>query len=115
MPTRVIRTALLVMALLFAGVVALTMGQWGDDPLAMAGPPEPEATTATYAMPWWTVDGGGVSGSAGGSYTMSGTAGQPDAGLRQSGGVYTLSGGFWHSRPATQRKVFVPLVVRRFP
>jgi hypothetical protein len=114
MPTRINRTALLVMALLFAGVVALTMAQWGDDPLAIAGPLDPAATTATFAIPWWTVDGGGMSGSAGGSYTLSGTAGQPDAGLRQSGGVYTLTGGFWHSRPATQRKVYLPTVVRRF-
>ena len=40
-----------------------------------------------YTLPWWTVDGGG-------GYTLSGTAGQPDAGPLVGGG-YTLHGGFW--------------------
>jgi len=46
-----------------------------------------------YTLPWWTADGGGGT-SSGGSYTLSGTIGQPDAGLLQ-GGEYTLGGGFW--------------------
>ena len=47
-----------------------------------------------YDLAWWTVDGGGATFSAGGGYTLGGTAGQPDAG--QLGGAgYTLGGGFW--------------------
>ena len=42
---------------------------------------------------WFTIDGGGGA-SAGGAYSVIGTAGQPDAGA-MGGGVYTLSGGFW--------------------
>jgi len=42
---------------------------------------------------WWTVDSGGGS-STGGALVVSGTAGQPDAGL-MSGGGYALRGGFW--------------------
>jgi hypothetical protein len=49
---------------------------------------------AGYDLSWWTVDGGGGTFSQGGSYTLGGTIGQPDAGL-MSGGSYTLGGGFW--------------------
>jgi len=43
-----------------------------------------------YELPWFTVDSGGVTTSAGGDFTLGGTAGQPDAGAL-SGGAYTLS------------------------
>jgi hypothetical protein len=48
---------------------------------------------AQYAIDWYTIDGGGGT-SSGGSYTLSGTIGQPDAGTL-SGGSYTIQGGFW--------------------
>ena len=41
-----------------------------------------------------TIDGGGVMFSAGGDFELSGTIGQPDAGVL-SGGEFELSGGFW--------------------
>ncbi|HKS38706.1 MAG TPA: hypothetical protein VJW76_16045 [Verrucomicrobiae bacterium] len=47
----------------------------------------------SYSIDWHTVDGGGGT-STGGSYILSGTIGQPDAGA-MSGGSYTLQGGFW--------------------
>ena len=47
-----------------------------------------------YDLSWSTVDGGGTE-SSGGSYTLTGTAGQPDAGGVHSGGGYGLVGGFW--------------------
>jgi len=47
----------------------------------------------SYSIDWFTMDGGGGV-SSGGSYTLSGTIGQPDAGTL-SGGNYTLEGGFW--------------------
>jgi len=47
----------------------------------------------SYSIDWFTIDGGGGASSAG-SYTLSGTIGQPDAGTL-SGGNYTLQGGFW--------------------
>ena len=46
-----------------------------------------------YTNKWSTVDGGGQS-STGGVYTISGTAGQPDAGVMRRG-EYTVNGGFW--------------------
>lgn len=47
----------------------------------------------SYSVDWFTIDGGGGL-STGGVYTVSGTIGQPDAGL-MSGGNFTLQGGFW--------------------
>ena len=48
---------------------------------------------AQYAIDWHTIDGGGGA-SAGGVYAVSGTFGQPDAGVL-GGGAYALAGGFW--------------------
>jgi hypothetical protein len=53
-----------------------------------------------YDLSWWSVDGGGgtVSGRGpSGPYSLSGTIGQPDAGVITGGG-YTLSGG-WQGVP----------------
>src|SRR5687767_11599446 len=46
----------------------------------------------TFAIDWFSIDGGGGT-SSGGSYTLIGTIGQPDAGTL-SGGDYVLEGGF---------------------
>jgi len=51
------------------------------------------ASAQNYSIDWYTIDGGGGT-SSGGPYTLSGTIGQPDAGLH-TGGNYTLVGGFW--------------------
>ncbi|MEZ4729162.1 MAG: hypothetical protein R3E79_18670 [Caldilineaceae bacterium] len=50
---------------------------------------------ANYQLDWWTVDGGGQTFASGGAYTLGNTAGQPDV-ANQSGGTFSLSGGFWH-------------------
>src|SRR5579883_103369 len=54
----------------------------------------------TYDLSWYKIAGGGGT-STGGSYTVSGTIGQPDAGTL-SGGPYTLTGGFWGVIAAVQ-------------
>jgi len=68
-----------------------------------------------YDLTWNTVDGGGATFSMGGSYTLGGTIGQPDAGVLTGGG-YTLVGGFWN--PATalgaRYRLYLPLVRRGF-
>ena len=51
------------------------------------------ASAQNYSIDWFTIDGGGGT-STGGSYSLSGTIGQPDAGV-MSGGNYSLTGGFW--------------------
>ena len=67
---------------------------------------------AGYTLDWWTVDGGGATSSAGGSYSLGGTIGQPDAGT-STGGTYTLSGGFWGGGAAAiEYNLFLPLILR---
>jgi hypothetical protein len=46
------------------------------------------------AINWSTIDGGGGT-SSGGTFSLSGTIGQPDAGAAISGGTFTVLGGFW--------------------
>jgi hypothetical protein len=60
------------------------------------------AHSQPFAVESFTVDGGGGT-STGGTYTLSGTIGQPDAG-RLRGGSFTLEGGFW----AVVSEVVVP-------
>ena len=70
------------------------------------------ATTAVIAadleVDWWTVDGGGAK-LDGGTYTLMGTAGQPDAGPALGGGAYALIGGFWGGE--AQYGVYLPLIL----
>jgi hypothetical protein len=47
-----------------------------------------------YSIDWYKVAGGGGT-STGGVYSVSGTIGQPDAGVTMTGGSYSLTGGFW--------------------
>ena len=55
--------------------------------ICLASPPE-------YELGRSSVDGGGVMRSTGGEFELSGTIGEPDAGV-MDGGAFTLSGGFW--------------------
>lgn len=70
------------------------------------------ASTASYDLTWWTVDGGGGV-LTGGGYTLSGTAGQPDAGVLV-GGTYTLGGGLWRGGAvaSAEHRLYLPLVMR---
>jgi hypothetical protein len=47
-----------------------------------------------YSINWFKVAGGGGT-STGGTYQVSGTIGQTDAGGPMTGGSYSLTGGFW--------------------
>jgi hypothetical protein len=47
-----------------------------------------------YSIDWYKVAGGGGT-STGGTYSVSGTVGQPDASGAMTGGNYSLTGGFW--------------------
>ena len=60
-----------------------------------------------YSVDWWTVDGGGGISSTGGSYSLAGSIGQPDAGTA-SGGTYSVVGGFWGG--ASLVTYYIPLV-----
>jgi hypothetical protein len=52
------------------------------------------ASGQQYSINWFKVAGGGGT-SAGGTYQVSGTIGQHDAGGPMTGGNYSLTGGFW--------------------
>lgn len=54
----------------------------------------PAPSMAALEIAWFTIDSGGATTSVGGTLTLGGTAGQPDAGVL-TGGTLTLSGGFW--------------------
>jgi hypothetical protein len=69
-----------------------------------------------YNLSWWTVDGGGRMRSIEDGYSLSGTIGQPDAGLLASGD-YSLGGGFWAPGVVTgeMHRVYLPVVLRQSP
>ena len=98
------RTALLVL-----GVALLALAGLAPHGLP-AGAQQPQQT---YTLDWWTADGGGGTFSVGSSYSLGGTAGQPDAGLL-SGNGYTLGGGFWKGGGylLPEYLIYLPLVTR---
>jgi hypothetical protein len=53
----------------------------------------PSLAHAQLTIDWFTTDGGGGD-TAGGTFTLSGTIGQPDADVI-SGGALQISGGYW--------------------
>jgi uncharacterized repeat protein (TIGR01451 family) len=57
--------------------------------------PPSAALAQPYAVAWHTVDAGGAMDGTGGTYGISGTLGQPDAGGPFAGGTYLVQGGFW--------------------
>jgi hypothetical protein len=52
------------------------------------------AFAQSYSIDWHKISGGGGA-STGGTYQVTSTIGQPDAGSAMSGGSYSLTGGFW--------------------
>ena len=48
----------------------------------------------SYTIDWYKVSGGGGT-STSGTYSVSGTIGQHDAGGPMTGGSYSITGGFW--------------------
>lgn len=92
------RRNIIVLLGLLIVTLATTVALAASDPLANA-----------YAIPWWTVDGGGAP-SQGGSYELSGTIGQADAST-SSGGSYTVVGGFW-SVTLRNSRIYLPLILK---
>ena len=74
--------------------LALLLGVLGGIRPWSAGDASAATASATYAIDWYTIDGGGASPSGGGQYALGGTIGQADAGTL-TGAPYTLAGGFW--------------------
>jgi hypothetical protein len=74
----------------------------------LAYPPAVSAAD-TYDLSWWSIDGGGKMNPSAGEYSLSGTIGQPDAGVMIAG-EYTLVGGFWGLNPFGL--IYLPLIIR---
>ncbi len=72
---------------------------------------EPSALHSGYDLAWYTIAGGGATVSTGGSYSLGGSIGQPDAGTL-SGGSYTLKSGFWSGASIANYNIYLPLVMR---
>jgi hypothetical protein len=51
-------------------------------------------TAQPFVIDRFTIDGGGGA-SSGGSFSLTGTIGQWDAGATMTGGAFALTGGFW--------------------
>jgi hypothetical protein len=66
----------------------------------------------TYSIDWYKVAGGGGI-STGGTYSVSGTIGQPDASGAMTGGGYSLTGGFWSIIAVVQSPGLPNLIVTR--
>ncbi len=73
---------------------------------------DPSAPQSGYDLSWYTIDGGGATFSTGGSYSLGGTIGQPDAGS-MGGGTYQLNGGFWGGS-IINYNIYLPLVLKNF-
>jgi hypothetical protein len=52
------------------------------------------ASGQSYTIDWYKIAGGGGS-STGGTFSVTGTIGQPDASGAMTGGNYAVTGGFW--------------------
>ena len=70
----------------------------------------PASGAQSYSIAWWTIDGGGVTTSTGGGYSLGGAIGQPDCG-QLIGDNSTLAGGFWFST-FTVHTQNLPLILR---
>lgn len=66
-------------------------------------------TGGNFDLSWWTVDGGGEMVS-GGSFSLTGTVGQPEPGPTLSSGSLSLTSGFWPGGGAAPPVCPVPLL-----
>jgi hypothetical protein len=73
--------------------LALPLLPGGVGRVQAAGEPSPVSSAAGFSLDWYTIDDGGGQAS-GGTYQLSVTVGQPDAGTSIGSG-FTLEGGFW--------------------
>lgn len=71
------------------------------------------AQTGGFQLPWYRVAGGGGTSDDGGRYALSGTIGQPEAGVLMEGSSFRLSGGYWggSSSDRVPNELYLPLVI----
>ena len=69
---------------------------------------------AQFAITAHTTSGGSGT-SSGGSFGLQGTAGQPEASVSHSGGVFDMAGGFWNSLGSDPIEAFANWAVANIP
>lgn len=71
------------------------------------------ASANGYGLFWWTVDSGGGTLSNG-TYSLSGTVGQAEAGAALENNGYTLVGGYWYGagEEIQRYELYLPSVIR---
>lgn len=64
-------------------------------------------------LPWHRIAGGGGSSSDGGRYALSGTIGQPEAGVLMEGSSFQLSGGYWGGAAPgkASNELYLPVII----
>jgi hypothetical protein len=78
---------------------------------AQTGGDTSTALSSGYDLSWNTIDNGGAVNVAAGDFGLSGSIGQPDAGVL-SGGDFQLSGGFWYSETPLGYRILLPVIVK---
>lgn len=91
----------LILALLLTAALTLA-------PDGRVHPANAAGSALGYNLGWFTIDGGGLAELSGGTYTLGGAIGQPDAGTLY-GGQIALTGGFWGGVNTTV-SVFLPFI-----
>jgi hypothetical protein len=71
-----------------------------------------ESPQGGYDLSWYTINGGGATFSTGGSYSLGGTIGQPEAVGQVGNSPYTLVDGFWGGVSIANYALYLPLVRR---
>jgi hypothetical protein len=100
-PTK-IRVAMMATLAMLLLMTAIVLAQSGGD----------------FSLSQWTINNGGGT-SNGGSFAVSATLGQPDAGALMSGGQFGLQGGFLPSDPSGANPpkggndIYLPLIVKK--
>jgi hypothetical protein len=70
------------------------------------------AFSQSFSVDWSTIDGGGGA-STNGQFALTGTMGQPDAGLIMTNGQFSIIGGFWVLPQAIQVEGAPTLAITR--
>jgi hypothetical protein len=69
--------------------------------LALSGVAAASQPAPSYSIDWSKIAGGGAQNLTGGTFSLSGTAGQWDTGATMTGGTLSLTGGFWYGSALT--------------
>ena len=72
------------------------------------------AQAGDISVPWHRIAGGGGTSRDGAQFALSGTIGQPEAGVLMEGSTFKLSGGYWGgaAAEATTTELYLPMLLQ---